>query len=184
MVVLCNIQVLVTACRILVILDSDAVPRRRAIVAAAAARPRRGCRLRGRVGRFKCHPGHCVRGRRPAPPTRKIQVSPGHRPPGPNDSEGSSVTRAIVQPVARARAPRRGLQPGHNLGRPGRAWATGSEPLPPIFRVTDQAAALNAAPRPVTQAGRAPSGWPPGPDTDSIIILEIQMGPTRTGARA
>ena len=130
--------------------------------------------------------GHSGRGRHNTPPTRKVQVSPASRlrpPLGPAYSEGSSVTRAIVLPVARARAPSPRLQPIHNLGRPGRAWATGSEPLPPIFRVTDQAAALNAAPRPVTQAGRAPSGWPPGPDTDSIIILEIQMGPTRIGAR-
>ena len=106
-------------------------------------------------------------------------------PPGPADSEDSSVIRAIVAvaaarlcqlgrfkckpghsacvcaaatgsgPGSPAGARRLGrLQPGHNLGRPCRAWATGSEPLSPIFHVTDKAA-LNTAPRPAThwQAG-------------------------------
>ena len=97
-------------------------------------------------------------------------------PPRPANSEGSRFTRAIVAAAAaRLRrlgrfkgkpshsaaasgpgsGPRRRLQPGHNLGRLGRAWATGSEPLSPIFRVTDQAA-LNTAPRPATQ-------WQAGP---------------------
>ena len=126
-------------------------------MAAAAARPRR-------LGRFKCHLS-------PGPWWPRQQPGPCR----PDDSEGSSVTRTIVQPVARARASRRRLQHGHNLGRPGRAWATGSEPLSPIFRVTDQAA-LNAALRQATQAGRRPSGWQLGPYTFLLVKTKNPNG--------
>ena len=132
MVVLCNIQVLVSACMILVILDSDAVTRRRAIlvVAAAAALP-------SRLGRFKC----------PWPPCHS---GSGGGCPGPADSaaEGSShLAVAAARPrllrVGRFKCnpghsaasgpgsgalPKPRLQPasGRNLGRPGRAWVTGA----------------------------------------------------------
>ena len=100
MVVLCNIQVLLFSCRILVILDSDADTRRRATLAIVAS-----------VTLAIVARAH---DRRPAP--------------GPADLEGSSVTWAIV--AAAAARPRRlgrfKCNPGHSAasgpgsGRVGR----------------------------------------------------------------
>ena len=103
--VLCNIQVLVSACRIFLILDLDAVTRRTPAAGASGPYWPRQRPPPGPAGqdtqKFQVSSG---RGSRPALPTRKVQVSPGPKPELPTGKCHPGHTETVAAAAAAAAA--------------------------------------------------------------------------------